>query len=570
VPADVVLVLVGLVMGTLSAGLWLAVFVPLAATAVAAAAFNPSRRFAIVAGVAALAVLGLLLLTIFHTEPAQAGARALFGRMFVAAKDYLPWLGGTWRKGEAPMASVGFNNVVNQVAFGMYPWTALAPIAILRFVVAPRRDQAGFGGMVLIAWALIAYLATAIFWRDVGEVRYSALPAIALAIGVLIDDLLAAKLDGDEGRAPAGAAGLRIAAVFVGLAAFTLADDTHNFHDTLPSIHILGTAAVFPKELLFLEGVIVFFGCAVGGLLAAGLAVATGPAKLLGLERRTYTTGGLLGAVGLGGLYGLFLSLVLVPQLSQHFSYKNLFQSYFEHKKGDEPVGVMGIPGAGPEFYAHGKLTRLDSTPQLFSFLKRSERVFAILPRDKLCEVHQQSQSQGVTFHVLDRNSRFNLFTNKLADGEKDVNPLLETFRQAPDKIARPVTATFDDAIELLGADLPDRVSKGEKFKVTLWFRVKKRPTANYKVFMHFDLGGARFQGDHDQPGVCPTSAWKPGDVIEDTFEVTAGGMTHPKGVHEIHVGFFTGGNGAYKNLAVTAGEHDIVDRVLLGTIRVD
>ena len=120
--------------------------------------------------------------------------------------------------------------------------------------------------------------------------------------------------------------------------------------------------------------------------------------------------------MGLGGLYGLFLSLVLVPQLAHHFSYKNLFQSYFDHKKGDEPVGVMGIPGSGPDFYAHGKLTRLESTTQLFAFLKRPERVFAILPRDKLCEVHQQSLTQSVALHVLDRNSRFNLFTNQLAE----------------------------------------------------------------------------------------------------------------------------------------------------------
>lgn len=569
-PVDVVLVCAGLAMGVLSAGLWLGVFVPLAASAAAAAAYNPSRRFAIGAGVAAVAVLGLLVLAIFHTEAAQPGARAVVGRMFVAAKDYLPWLGGIWRKGEAPMGSVGFDNVVNQVAFGLYPWTAIAPIAVLRFAVAPKRDHAAFAGLVLLAWALVAYLATAIFWRAVGDVRYAALPAIALAIGVFVDDLLAAKLDGDEGRAPDAAAGLRIAAVFVALAAVILALDTHNFHDTLPSIHILGSPAVFPKELLPLEGVIVFFGCAMGTLLAAGLAIAAGPGKLLGVERRTFTTGGLLGAVGLGGLYGLFLSLVLVPQLAHHFSYKNLFQSYFDHKKGDEPVGVMGIPGSGPDFYAHGKLTRLESTTQLFAFLKRPERVFAILPRDKLCEVHQQSLTQSVALHVLDRNSRFNLFTNQLAEGEKDVNPLLDTFHKEPEKIARPVAASFDDSIDLLGVDMPDRVSRGERFSVTLWYRVKKRPTANYKVFMHFDIGSTRFQGDHDQPGVCPTSFWKPGDIIADTFDVTAGGMTHPTGTHTVYTGFFTGGNGAWKNMPVTAGEHDKADRANLGTIRVD
>src|SRR5262249_23841091 len=253
---------------------------------------------------------------IFHTESAQPGARALFGRMLVGARDYLPWLGGTWRKGEAPVA-VAFDNTVNQVAFGMFPWSAIAPIAVLRFAMIRTKDRTSWAGALLLGWALVGYIANTLWWRAMGDVRYAALPAIALAIGVFIDDLLAAKLDGDDSRAPNAASGQRIAATFVLLAAGILALDTHNFTDTLPSIHILGSPAAFPKQLFFLQGVIVFSGFAFGALASAGLFVAAGPGKLLGIERRLWTTGGLLGAVALGGLFGLFLSQILVPKLSQ-------------------------------------------------------------------------------------------------------------------------------------------------------------------------------------------------------------------------------------------------------------
>jgi 4-amino-4-deoxy-L-arabinose transferase-like glycosyltransferase len=570
--ADIALVAVGLGLGLVASGSFLGVCVPLAAAAIASAGFGPSRRFAIGAGAAALAALGVSFLLVFHTDAAQPGARALFGRMLVAAKDYLPWLGGTWRRGEAPMASVGFDNIVNQVAFGMFPWSALAPVAVLRLAAPRERDRAAWGGVLILAWAMVAYVAATLWWRGVGEVRYAALPAIALALGLFIDDLLAAKLEGDEARVPDAAAGQRVAATFVLLAAVILALDTNNFPDTLPSIHLLGPAVAFPRPLRALEGVILAAGFAFGGLAAAGLFVASGPEPVLGQPRARWIRVGLVGATAAGGVFGLFLSLILVPTLSQHFSYKNLFEAYAEHRRGDEPVGVMGIPGSGPEFYARGQLTRLESTAQLLTFLHRPDRVFAIAPRDKLCEVHQVAASQPTPFAILDnKNTRFNLYTNRLDAGEKDANPLLTTFRkEAPTSVKHPLSATFEDTLELIGVDLPERAGHGDTIQVTVWLRVKKRPTANYKAFLHFDGPGVRFQGDHDQPGVCPTTSWQPGDIIADTTDVVAGELTHPRGTYTLWLGFFTGGNGVYKNMKVSAGEHDPNDRVNAGTIRVE
>ena len=56
----------------------------------------------------------------------------------------------------------------------------------------------------------------------------------------------------------------------------------------------------------------------------------------------------------------------------------------------------------------------------------------------------------------------------------------------------------FDGKIELIGADMPERVSHGDMFEITLYFRVLQKPTQNYKILAHFDGKGVRFQGDHD------------------------------------------------------------------------
>src|SRR5262249_14708956 len=158
---------------------------------------------------------------------------------------------------------------------------------------------------------------------------------------------------------------------------------------------------------------------------------------------------------------------VYTPALSQHFSYKNLFQSYFDHRTGSEPLAVMGIPGSGPEFYARGKLARIDGIPQLLQFLNASDRppsagvespgdrAFAIVPLDRRCQIQEIATTQRLSYHVLDnRNARFLLLTNKLLPGERDQNPLLDAFPdRPPDSYARTITANLEDTIELLGVD---------------------------------------------------------------------------------------------------------------------
>ncbi|MFH0901546.1 MAG: hypothetical protein V2A73_13040, partial [Pseudomonadota bacterium] len=281
---------------------------------------------------------------------------------------------------------------------------------------------------------------------------------------------------------------------------------------------------------------------------------------------------GIAVSLGLGVVFGGFLSFVWTPVLSKHFSYKNLFKSYFDHRTGDEPLAVLGIPGSGPEYYARGSFEKLSNRSELLGFLGRGERVFAIASASELCAVHQEASTRSAQYHVLDnRSSRFLLLTNKLTGGETDQNPLLSAIgRSPPASMKRPVTADFEGTIELIGADLPDRVGHGERFSMTLFYRVNGKPSMSYKVFVHFDTVGSRFQGDHDPiDGRCGTTFWQAGDYITDTFPVTAGELTNPRGTYSIYVGFFTGSAGRWKNMVVRKGDADSNNRVKLGSIQI-
>src|SRR5262249_50761091 len=157
-------------------GLFIGVFVPLAAAAVAAVTFAPARRFALAAGFAALVVCVVCLGMIFHLEPAQPGMRALFGKTLATTREYLPWIGGTWRTGTIPIGGIigwpAFDTVVNQVAFGIFPWAALAPVATLRLVLVRERDRVALGGLLALGFALATYVATSLWTREIGDVRY--------------------------------------------------------------------------------------------------------------------------------------------------------------------------------------------------------------------------------------------------------------------------------------------------------------------------------------------------------------------------------------------------------------
>ncbi len=565
---DGAIAVVGLVLAHLADGILLGAWIPLAGAAFAALAtvWQDDRRprAAIALGGAAVLSLLWILVTVFDVVTAQPGQIGLFGKTLAPAKEYLPLLGGQWRQGQPP-PSATFDYVVNQVAFGMFPWSAIAPIAVLR--LATRRDK----GVLLLAWAVIGYAVATLWVRKLGDLRFPALAPIALAVGWLIDE----TLDDDKSD------GMPLAALFVLLAGFILALDIKNFPDEISSVQLAGRPVKSPPEAAAYYWGILMLGGATALAAATGLYAGAPEPRRARIGRTA-----LWAAIGAGAAFGLYCAQVYTPALSQHFSYKNMFQSYFDHRTGTEPLAVMGIPGSGPEFYARGKLARIDGIPQLLTFLNGSdrtpsagvespagERAFAIVPVDRRCQIQEVATTQRLGYHVLDnRNARFLLLTNKLLPGESDQNPLLDAFPgQPPASYARDITANFEDTLELLGVDMPDRVTKGSRFKMTLWFRVKKRPTQNYKVLVHFDGGPVRFQGDHDPVrGLCAASQWQPGSVVKDTFEVTAGDMTNPKGTYQVFTGLFTGGSGFWKNMTVLSDPHGPDNRVPIGTLVVD
>lgn len=131
-----------------------------------------------------------------------------------------------------------------------------------------------------------------------------------------------------------------------------------------------------------------------------------------------------------------------------------------------------------------------------------------------------------------------------------------------PHRPAAPIL--WDDRIELVGWDMPDHARVGEPIRVTLVFRVRAPILHAWNVFAHFDGSVHRHNADHAPVGEsCPTSTWRPGDVLVDRFSTRLPFQE----TFALKIGFFrrSEGDGPWQNLA---GAGDL-GGVRLGTVSV-
>jgi hypothetical protein len=174
------------------------------------------------------------------------------------------------------------------------------------------------------------------------------------------------------------------------------------------------------------------------------------------------------------------------------------------------------------------------------------------------------------TLPVLDaRSNRFLLVSNALEAGETDENPIKQALVDAvPEGVSKVMSppANFDDKVELVAWNIePKRPKPGAPMELTMYWKVKKKVSGNYKVFVHIDAPGTRIHGDHDPvEGLYPTSRWTPGDIVRDVHRITVKGSAKPAR-YTFYAGLYKGS----KRLPVESKAKDKENRANLGYVRV-
>ncbi|MEJ7599282.1 MAG: hypothetical protein WKG01_15355 [Kofleriaceae bacterium] len=582
----------GLVIGFYGGGALLGLVVPIGAVAaagglgaglvIAAIRRRPAREIVeqVPAALATLAVAGLigvLAYQLYELRDPIGGitppARQVLGNAIVPDGCYSSLLGAIWRP-EDDLRFI-YDSTFEQIGYGTFPWGILAPVALC-FLLRDDDPRRRVLGAIALAWAGGAWIANEAFHRKVGFTIWAGFPAVAVAVGVWFDGVLARRAIGDPRAMPAGAL---LVALYALLGVLNLGKDMQSFPDKLASL-VSGTDLVtYPTATSIKLGVL-----GLGMIVALGFAIAmawrAGEHKLDHQLRRVANVAAAV-AIAATIFLAAFWTFGWHAKLALHLSSKTMFDTYHtlrappvEGGHSRDPLLIMGDLGQAPRFYTPQQPELVQTRDQVVKSLQRTDaRVFAIMPRTDLCTLHREMGDKPY-FVVEDRNAKNLLFSNRV-DGTTDKNSLARVIlHHEPKTIAqRPKgTITWDNKIQLLGWDLPRAVDRGSRFQVTLYYKVLTPVGGGWKTLVHFDpVGGStRIGGDHDPiNGLCPTGSWMQGDYIVDTFEITAGGGGHFKGPYALWIGFFTGTAPNWKNMTVksTSEQRDEVDRVKIASV---
>lgn len=485
--------------------------------------------------------------------------------LIVSAIFYFALGGGSGLWFSIPLRKVAspptFDKAFRDLGFGTFPWFGLLPAALFLFVrsqkgSAEKRTRDAFAKVLIFALVVIGYLLMTIWPGFAGKIRFPALPWLCVGVGVFLHQGFTRELY------------LPLLGITAMALLLVLQQDFYVSPGSLAFSH-LTVDAKFPVDL-DIKFAVRGFGIAFGVLFLAALA---GRVYLTTWLKRLDPAGKAqrwlwFAMIPLSLTLAGWSSWVLTPNLSLHMSNKALFQTYHQCKKGSEKLSQYRVSGRGAAYYNNGRIDQVGDQKKLFELLNAKERAFVLVPADQMASLDRSARQAKVPYYVLDdRNSKYLILSNQLA-GEcaTDKNPLRRFVLQTRPTPAHAIAVNFEDRVEMIGYDMPAEVRRPGKLKMRLYFHVKSRVPANYKLFMHFDQPGHRFHGDHTPlDGKYPTQYWLPGDYIIDEYEIDLPLLTTPGGTYTPYVGFWLGS----KRLKVKSGPADKSDRVRLGTLQV-
>lgn len=269
---------------------------------------------------------------------------------------------------------------------------------------------------------------------------------------------------------------------------------------------------------------------------------------------------------------GVYTGHGFMPELSGHFSPREVYETYNALAAQSEPLIEYRVGARTAAYYAKGKTIEVESMAQLLDELASDKRAWVVFPSEELATIDRafRTRTKQHLFVADARSAKVTLATNQPIVGRKDQNAISSAVRREPPaRIQFPTRANFEDRVELLGYDLrlphEGHVGAGESFDITWYFKVHKTVPGSYRLFVHVDDNTMRIHGDHDPvDGHYPVRMWDVGDVIADrqSIDVPA---NYPSGDYTIYMGFYSGDS----RLTVKDGPKDDADRVRAGVLRI-
>ncbi len=308
------------------------------------------------------------------------------------------------------------------------------------------------------------------------------------------------------------------------------------------------------------------------------------------------------GLIVLAVAYSFYINMKMIPTLTEMFSARSMMRTYLALRTGpEEPIGEFTqtwksrsikyyIPfDELKEKYNYRYYRMQNSLQSVKRFYQqyKGKRVFIIIEQkqkhfSRINTLWQEVSGGEQLVKIADDavpgqpyRPEFWLISNQDNQGRskrlsnEQIKQRLKTFvRKEPFKPEQAVNAMIDNDIELVGyKPIPKKLKPGTEVEITLYFKVLKRPTRDYKIFVHAERDNLfRLRGDHvPVESRYPTTRWKEGEYIKDVYMLDV-----PPDTTAGELGFYVGlYQGNYRAKVSGNVPLDAENRIVLGTTEI-
>jgi 4-amino-4-deoxy-L-arabinose transferase-like glycosyltransferase len=262
------------------------------------------------------------------------------------------------------------------------------------------------------------------------------------------------------------------------------------------------------------------------------------------------------------------------PALRAELSPRSVFSAFTDFSKPGDSLAVMGKAARAAPFYTAAAVQTPGSPAEANSWLLENaatDRRWLVIDSAELPAANQRYRKiMAKNLSILDVSSEALLLSSQLLPGEVNVNPLEPWVSSTAPTVQHPLTVELEGKLRCLGYSITDSNGNpvaspavGQPYQFRIHWQVLGPVDRTWKVFIHLDGAGKRFNGDHDPVrGKYPTNLWLPGDFVTDSHPIQLDAQFRMD--LDVYFGLFIGD----RRLKVTLGEHH-EDRIRGGVIKV-
>lgn len=443
-----------------------------------------------------------------------------------------------------------FDYFIRQLGYAAFPWSAFALPSLWLFIRRARATGTTeeVRNFFLVIGILLPFLFFELSGTKFAHYIFPVLPFFMAAIAVGLC-WLREQTELDMVLVVA------LALVTFGLISYDLVADFRH----IPRLFIYYWNRATPLEYQpFIEFQVFFFplGIIIGALLLA--------------RRVSHAHVALYGFFAVA--FAAYCAWFMMPALGATYTYKPLLEAYGTIAQPGEPIGQFNDwqqPERSVLFLSQNQVQHLNTDKRALQFIQRPGRKFALVDNAKLPALRRVAARDGKKLYVVDKNHPYAVLVSDVPRPE-DVELLRSSVLAEPPNDLTAINSDFAGKLKLLGMRASNlRPKRGDSVTFDVFYLVEQPVEGDWQIFVHADGphgNSHRIVADHyPLTGIYPTSEWKPGQIIHDTFTLQVP-RNYPYSAITVWTGWY---NGA-ERMPITLGTSDGDNRSRLAVLTLD